>query len=224
MKRLLIAITALTVSACSITKATYVPTLSVQASPKESCLVQLFGEQPKRAALQLGVVKVEGNVYSDFDDLVERGKKQAGLLGGDYLLLEDKGQEEKTIYSPGYTTFQASAQSNYCQSGESASSYSVGPSQETILLPWAQFSVWKFQAAHLGLRLDNNRIVGFHLNSNGPAAGLQAGDQLIGVDQYDIDDDGLTAHLLQIQPGDPVTLTVDRNGKRVTASILALRN
>jgi hypothetical protein len=207
---------------CAITHSTYVPMVTVQAPPKESDSVQLLGQLPKRAALRLGVVTVSGNVYSDFDDLAAKAKKQAGGLGGDFVLVESSGHNQQTIYTPGYTSYQASAHQDCCTGAQVATSYSVGPTQETLLLPWATFSVWRYQPSHLGLRLENNIITGFHLNST--PCDLQPGDQLIGINGYDIDDEQLTAHQLTIQPGDPVTVTVQRHTQRLTCTLTALPN
>lgn len=219
--KLLLIASLFTLTACSTTRATYVPIVSVPAMPTDAQCVELFAQQPKRAAIRLGMITVDGNSLADWNDLVQQAKRQAAHLGGDFILVEDNGNETYQIQRPGFTSYTVSTDCGYYPI---TTGYSVGPRVETYNLPWATFAVYRYQPSHLGLRLDNNVVTGFHLNSDAPEAGVQPHDVLLGIDNFDLDDQELIAHMLTIQPNDPVTLTLQRNDQRLKRTITALKN
>jgi len=202
----------------------------VSRQPKENYkAVEYLAHKPIRAALRIGVISVDGNGFADFDDLIKKAKKEAAELGGDFVLAEDSGVDSRTVYSPGYSKYQANAHASYgAYSGYGdgkAEGYSVGPSITTVHRPWSVFSVWIYAPSQLGLRLDeNNNVNGFHLNSDGEKAGIRIGDQLLGVDGNDVQDQAVIIHLMTVNPGNKVELTFQRGAQRIERKITALPN
>jgi hypothetical protein len=219
----------LALTACSVTRSSYVPIVSVPASPRETACVEYFAEPPKRMAVRLGIITVNGNTSADWDDIVKKAKKEAAVLGGDFILAESTGHDTQQVLTPGYTTYTTDSWCTpFCGFGVGTTSgYTVPPRIDTYKLPWATFAVYRYQPAQLGIRFSDEKMTvvsGFHLHSDAQEAGIQLGDVLLGIDQYDLDDADLTAHLLTIQPGDPVCLTLQRDSTRLKRTITAVRN
>jgi C-terminal processing protease CtpA/Prc len=53
---------------------------------------------------------------------------------------------------------------------------------------------------------------------------VKIGDKIIGIDGYDVRDEGLPQHLMEIMPGNTVTVSVLRNGERNDLHITAMTN
>lgn len=203
-------------TSCAATRSNYVEVNKILTLPTESENVEYFVFKPSRAAMALGFVNVKGNEFTRHEDIIKDGKKKAAALGGHFILQEQAGVETKTIISPGYSSFVAD---------QTVSAYSVGPTVSTHQLPWAVFSVWVYKPAHTGIDIDDNAVItGFHLNSNAESVGLRIGDQVLGIDGFDIKDAHLPQHIMGIQPGDSVNYTVRRNGSRMDFTIIALTN
>jgi hypothetical protein len=191
--------------------------------------VEFLNQKPSRVALRIGLVSTNGNGYSDFDDLIEKAKKEAAKIGGDFILAENSGVEENTVYLPGQSSYNSNANlnwgSSYGYGNSSASGYSTGPSIYTTKSPWSNFSVWIYTPAQLGIRLENgNTVSSFHLNSDAGKAGIKIGDTIVGIDSFDVFDQKAIQHLMAIHPGDKVELTIQRDGKRIERQITALPN
>lgn len=219
----------LLLSACAITRASYTPEIVISAKPKASGKkVEYLAQKPAKAALRIGLITVDGNGFADFDDLVKKAKNQAAKLGGDFIVAERSGAETKTFYSPGYSTFQANSFGSYGHhsgyGNASANGYSVGPTISTATFPWSVFSVWIYAPSQLGLRLDQTTVADFHLKSDAQKSGVKKGDRLIGIDGRDISDSGLIKHLMTVQPGNKVKLTLVRGSKRIEREITAVAN
>jgi S1-C subfamily serine protease len=91
--------------------------------------------------------------------------------------------------------------------------------------PWIVFSVWVYAPVQTGLRLgENNSILGFHLNSDAPQAGIRMGDILIGIDGIDMKDEKVINHLMQAHAGDKLKISVLRDSRRIDCEITALSN
>jgi len=233
MKRKLIACCVClgSLTSCAIVHSSFTPEAYViTGTPKEDYQkVEYFAHKPMRAALRIGIISSNGNGFSDFDDLIKKTKKKAAELGGDFILSEDSGVDSQTVYSPGYSTYQANAHASYGgysgYGSGNAQGYSVGPSISTVHRPWSVFSVWIYAPSDLGLRLDeNNFVTGFHLNSNAEKAGVEIGDKLLGVDGKDVRDQALITHLMKVKPGDLVQLVLHRGSHRTECKITALPN
>ena len=215
---------------CGHVNTLYVPDLPIAAEPKKGVHeVVYLSQKPKNASIRIGTISTRGDGRSDFGDLVEEARKKAAALGGDFILEERSGVDESTIYSPGYTTFEADASENRGRrSGRGlskAKGYSVGPSVSTVHRPWSEFSVWIYTPSQLGIRFDEGFVVtGFHLNSDAESAGVRLGDRVLGIDGVDVMDQRLVHHRLSIQPNKKVRLTLQRGADRMDCSITALPN
>jgi hypothetical protein len=216
-------------SSCAITTSNYMPMHKVAVIPKESEQVELLACKPQRKSLCLGHINADGNAFSNHRDLIKDVKKKAALLGGDFILQEKVGTQTVSVENPGYTTYKAqgnaSFNANQGCSKEEALGYSVGPSTTTYNYPWGVYSVWVYQPTHHGVHMDDRLIItGFHLNSDAPQAGLRPGDQVIGIDGFDVSDEGLNQHLMELCPGSKVVMSVLRDGKRQDFTITELPN
>jgi hypothetical protein len=218
---------------CAVNRTEFSQVNSVCVTQKEPRFVEYYRIQPKRSALCLGYVKVDGNGYSNHYKVITEGKNQAGSIGGDYILLEDSGTDTSTVYHPGYSSYQENGSSylngnkNYISgsANQNANGFSIGPSVETVNCPWAVFSVWVYKPSQFGIDYDEALVVtGFHLNSDAKTRGVKIGDKIIGIDGYDVRDEGLPQHLMEIMPGDTVTVSVLRNGERNDLYITAMTN
>ncbi|MGC2595208.1 MAG: PDZ domain-containing protein [Rhabdochlamydiaceae bacterium] len=85
--------------------------------------------------------------------------------------------------------------------------------------------MWVYAPAQLGLRFDDgNFISSFNLNSDAKKAGVKVGDKIIGIDGYDIFDEKVIHHFMDIHPGDKVTISLLRGSKQLEYQITALAN
>lgn len=208
----------------SWTSAKYYPDYEVQNPPVTAAEVAFYKTPPTSACLKIGVIHVNGNGHSGIEDLIKKAKKKAAELGVDYVLLEESGVKSKTIVIPGSSTYQSGASwqkgyGDYYSSGDS-----TGPTVVNHDFPWAIFSVWVQLPSNLGIKLDGLHVCGFVLNSPAENSELAIGDELIGIDGFDVNDHGLIYHLLEIRPGDSVTVSVRRDGRRQDFSIKAMKN
>lgn len=95
----------------------------------------------------------------------------------------------------------------------------------TSYFPWAVYSVWVYTPSNLGVVLgDSWTIRDFYLNSDAESVGILSGDKIVGVDGIDVKDDGMLRHIMKVQPGDKVNLTISRDGQRMNFTITALPN
>jgi hypothetical protein len=222
----------LVLAGCSLASVAsrFSPEISIKSEPKPNIShVEYLTKKPSRSALRIGVISTNGNGFSGFDDLIEKAKKEAASLGADFIMAENSGVESKTFFSPGYSTYNENASASYGTSygygSGSAKGYSVGPSINTFEYPWCNFTVWIFSPSQIGIHIDGNNIIsGFHLNSDAPDIGVKVGDQLIGIDDYDVLDEQLIKHLMKVYPGDKVKLILLRDAKKVEKIITALPN
>jgi hypothetical protein len=183
--------------------------------------VEFFRSKPQKPALKIGVINAGGNGFSNFDDLIKQAKRKAQTLGGDFILAEDEGVDSQTLYLPGYSNYQANVNSFY----GSASGYSTGPSISTIHRPWGLFSVWVYAPSNIGIHIDDKNVIsGFHLNSDAVSVGVQIGDRLLGIDGFDVQDQKLFSHIMEIMPRQKVKLTLLRDAKKIEKEITALPN
>jgi C-terminal processing protease CtpA/Prc len=65
--------------------------------------------------------------------------------------------------------------------------------------------------------------VGIYPNTDAAASGINVGDQLYAINGYQIYDRELVKRLFEVQPGDKVTLTIQRKGNRFDCVVTALR-
>lgn len=216
--------------ACARVDSMFIPDIVINTTPKTDYeKVEVFTQQPSRNALRIGKISTDGNGSADFEDLIEKAKKEAAKLGGDFILCENSGVETNTTYIAGHTSFNSNANLNwgsYNGYGNSkTTAYSTGPSVVTTKSPWSVFSIWVYAPSQLGLRMDSGNVVeSFHLNSDADMAGVKVGDRLIGINGYDILDEKTVHHLMTVHPGDKVKLTLHRDGKRIEKQITALTN
>jgi membrane-associated protease RseP (regulator of RpoE activity) len=222
-----------TLFSCAITKSSIVSLNNIEMSEKEISDVEFYAIKPTKKAIALGRISVNGNGYSSLDDIVQEAKKQAAKLGADFILEEKSGIETKTIFNPGYSSYQSNGNGvvngsqNYIHgsANENASAFSIGPSISTVDLPWAYFTAWVYTPCNLGIGIDDDYIVSdFHLNSDGENNGVMIGDKLIGMDGFDVRDDACIQHVMKIMPGDIVNITLLRDGKRLVCNITTLPN
>jgi hypothetical protein len=144
-------------------------------------------------------------------------------------LLENSGTETQTTYHPGHSSYQANGNaywnSAYGGVNQNTAAHSVGPSVSTSYFPWAVYSVWVYTPSNLGVVLgDSWTIRDFYLNSDAESVGILSGDKIVGVDGIDVKDDGMLRHIMKVQPGDKVNLTISRDGQRMNFTITALPN
>ena len=223
----------LLVASCSATRSSFTAISKIETTPKPTEAVQYCEQMPNKAAIQLGIIRVNGNGFTNFDGIIAEAKKKAAELGGDFILLTQSGVETSTTVTPGYTTYQATGSANiYGNSSfvlgtanQQATGYSVGPSVNTYHFPWAVFSVGVYKKAKLGIDWSEDNIVErFNLNSNAEASGVTIGDKLLGIDNYDLNDADLSQHLMNVLPGDKVIIHLLRDGTRIDCTMTALPN
>lgn len=222
-----------TLVGCSHTSSSFMEINKLYSKPRHIETVEYYAIEPKRSAICLGQIHICGNRFSDHEKLIQDAKRKAADLGGDFIFEEKSGVETKVSVTPAYSTYQSNGStylngnSRYVHgsANENAYGYSVGPSVQTLELPWAVFYVGVYTPSQFGVRFDDNAIItGFHLNSDGEPAGLKVGDKIIGVDGIDAKDEGLSRHIMSIQPGDKIVLSVQRDAKRLDYAITALIN
>ena len=218
---------------CASTNANYVSINKIEAMPKQSNAIEHFVIHPKRMTFHLGNIGVDGNGFSNHEDIIKAAKKKAAEVGADFIVREDAGTETKTVVNPGYSSYQSNGSafvsgnqySAYGSANQQATGYSVGPSITTYNFPWGVFSAWVYRPSKSGINLGYDNIVtGFHLNCDAEAAGMRVGDIVVGIDGFDINDNALVQHLMNIKPGDQCTYTVSQNGKRKDFVITTLPN
>jgi S1-C subfamily serine protease len=71
---------------------------------------------------------------------------------------------------------------------------------------------------------ENYIITGFHLDTDADSAGIMIGDKIIGVNGLDVKDERLSQHVMGIRPGDQISYTMIRDGKRMNFKATALPN
>ncbi|MBU6446913.1 MAG: hypothetical protein KGQ49_05905, partial [Verrucomicrobia bacterium] len=193
---------------CALVDSSFRSEIVFTKEPKnEYTEVEFLTRQPSRVALRIGSISSSGNGYADFDDLVIDAKKKAARIGGDFIIQEDAGIDKSTVWIPGSSTYDSSANvswgSSHGYGSSTAKGRSTGPSMINIAKPWSVFSVWVYASAQTGLRLnEHNGIESFHLNSDAPRAGIKVGDQVIGIDGLDVADERVIHHLMSVRPGD----------------------
>lgn len=163
--------------------------------PKNMECVVLKTNKPNKEAIRIAYISIDGTAYSDKQDLDKAAKKKAADIGGDFIMTESRSAK-------------------------------VVPMDSVVhQFPSANYSVWVYTPAQLGIRLDNkSTIIGFHLNSDAFEAGICPQDTLIGIDGLDLNDENLNHHLMKIQPGDKVVLNIIQNNNRFDKIITALPN
>jgi hypothetical protein len=223
-------------SSCVRVQSSYFQDMNIETSEKAENEVVFFTKRPQRLSYQIGVVTVSGNRYATFDSLKQEAVKRAAKVGGDFILIQSSGVETRNVWIPGHSSFHASSSCNYNAQGNvntflasgygssQASGYSQGPSMYDIKLPWANFSVWVYMPSQLGIRFEDLKVVGFHLHGNAQSSGIRIGDQLVGVDDIDVSDQGFVPHLMKIMPGDSVKLTFQRSDEVVCFNINSIKN
>lgn len=229
VNKLMIVTCTLCLVSCAVTQSSYIPEIKLDIRPKALNCVEYLSQKPRRASLRIGSINVSGNGFSKNEDLVEDAKKQAAKIGGDFILVENAGVESKTVYSPGYSSYESNANvfanNLYGQGSANASAFSIGPSIDTYYLPWGCFSVWVYVPSQTGIRFDDCLVVnGFHLNSDAVASGVKKGDKLLGMNGCDIMDEAFIHCLMNIYPGNKVTVNLERDGKRIDCQITAIEN
>lgn len=209
-------------TSCAKTRASYFPDYTVCLDKKASDGVSFFHSPPKKAAIKIGTIEVNGNEYASSEHLIKGAKEKAAEFGGDYILAEEAGTDTKTIYNPGYT----SRDTKWDESKKKYESKDkwVPPSITQVNNPWAEYSVWVYTPSQLGVKTDGSVITGFQLNSSAESSGLQVGDVIIGINNIDIASPKLASQMLLIEPGDVITLSVRRNNQRLDFSITAVPN
>ncbi len=108
-------------TSCCVVHTDYMAVNKVVTVPKEMESVEFLMIKPKRSAICLGCVSVNGNGFSSHDNLIKEAKKKSAELGGDFILYENSGTETKTVYNPGYSNYQSNG--NAFVSGGSHSVY-----------------------------------------------------------------------------------------------------
>lgn len=236
LKALSLAISFVFLSACAITHSSYMPEMKITTIQKDESCVEFLAQKPQRAAIRIGLISVNGNGFSNAENLIQEAKKKAAEIGGDFVLVENAGVETKTVYSPGYSTYQASGYEHAAAYGnpyafsargygsQQSSGYSIGPGINTYDFPWGIFSVWVYAPSQIGIRFNEMVVTGFHLNSDAETAGVQIGDTLLGIDGHDVQDEGLVEHLMSVPPGQKVNVSLQRNGKRYDFIITTIKN
>lgn len=209
---------------CANTTCTYFPDYVISKPKKTTEQIAFYRTPPNLASVKIGTIAIDGNGFANNDDLIISAKEKAAEQSGDYILVEDAGVNTQTIYNPGHTNYNADASWGNSYGNYQANGYSVGPSITTVNRPWARFSVWVFAPSHLGLKTDNLIITGFNLNSSAETSGLQIGDIILGIDDIDIQDNRLVYHMLEVQPGQTVKVSVSRNNQRVDYTVKAMPN
>ena len=215
-------------TSCARVSSSYSPELNV-SSRRGGSAVTYFTRPPSRIALRIGTISVKGNGYAKFDDLLAEAKQLAAQYHGDFILPENSGISTSTAMVPGHSSYQSNFNANYnayqgYASGY-ASGYSVGPSVYTIHRPWSIFSVWVYTPSQLGISVEkNNRISGFHLNSDAQAVDVKIGDVLIGIDGVDVNDNRILNHIMTIYPGNKIKITIIRGQERLERQITAVSN
>ncbi|MDN3508424.1 MAG: PDZ domain-containing protein [Candidatus Neptunochlamydia sp.] len=191
---------------------------AIVCNPKDkSSNIEFLRSKPQKPALKIGVINAGGNGFASFDDLIKKAKRKTQDLGGDFILAEDGGVDNQTVYLPGHSNCKASH--------GSVTAYSTGPSIITFHKPWGIFSVWVYTPSNIGIHVDDkNMITGFHLNSDADSVGIRIGDHLLGVDGFDIQDQKLLSHIMGIMPQQKVRLVLLRDSKRIEKEITALPN
>lgn len=220
-------------SSCAVTTVESVPVHKIVTKKKTPDFVELLLLKPKRKAICIGLIGTSGNGFASHEDSVQEARKKAALLGADFIMKVDAGTDTTTHVNPGYSTYQSNGSaylngnngSIYGSAAQNASAYSVGPSLTTINRPWGVFSAWVYRPSTDGIDFDDNNIVtGFRLQSTAENAGMKIGDTIVGVDGFDIKDESLAQHLMEILPGDSMSYVVSRDGKRITIYVTAISN
>lgn len=214
----------LILTSCALTRSSYTPDDALRLPPKNAESVEFFNRRPSNSIIRLGVVSVEGNEFTRRKDLIKKAKKKAAKVGGDFILMEESGVKHEQEYIPGSSSKQIDASWGSDKGSYQSSSHSSGPEVIETSRPWAHFSVWAYTPAQLGIKLDDAIVTGFYLNSDAETSGIQVGDKLIGIDGYDIQDQHLTSHMMNIQPGTEVTIHVRRKGKRLDFPVITIPN
>lgn len=222
-----------TLCSCSVTRVQYAPIQKIIITEKLPNSVELLHFKPQKAALCIGLIRTDGNGFASHDDGVSEAKKKAGLLGADFILVEKSGTETSTYYNPGYSTYQSNGSaylsgnnsSIYGSASQNAVGYSVGPSISTINFPWSMFSAWVYRPSFTGIEYDENYIVtGFHFKSTADTAGMKIGDKILGIDGFDVKDEELAQHLMEVMPGTDMTYSISREDKRIDIIVKSIKN
>jgi hypothetical protein len=225
MKKLLIAAVPLLLLTSCITTSHYYQEVAIDSKSKYNEEVEFLTQKPLRAAVRIGLVTVNGYGYSGMQSVINEAKRKAACIGGDFVLAEESGVTTSFSYSPGYSSYVACASSGHGSAHSHASGYFVGPSFSQTQRPWAHFSVWVYAPSQLGVRFeDDMKVIGFHLKSDADKKGIKIGDQILGIDGFDVQDPALTKHLLKVKPGNNVKLIVCRENKREEFEITTVEN
>ena len=200
--RLIVACLFLAVGLASCTSVSYRREVCVALHAKEDP-VDVKPALPPETCVRIGLLDVSGSEMSGSAALTRAAQKAAARLGADFVVLEESGVEK-------------SLKSDYTTVGSL-----VLPLLRTARHPWAVYSVWCYTPADLGIKLANNRVKGFRLGSEAEECGLVVGDQLLGIDGIDVDDEEFKIHLFQIEPGAIVQLHVRRQGQRLDIPLQA---
>lgn len=170
--------------------------------PKDKDCVEFLTKKPYREAIRIGHISLDGTAYATQAYLIKEAKRKAAEIGGDFVMLESSGVNRQI----------------------SSSNIYGYPSIQTNDFPWGNFSIWTYTPSQIGIKLDGSTIIGFHLKSDAIEANVQVYDTLIGIDGYDLNDESLVNHIMNIQPGDKVVLNLVQNNSRMDKTITALPN
>ena len=220
-------------TACTIARSDYAVINKINVTPTDLKKVEYFVIKPKRAAICIGIIHVNGTEFADSNKVIKEAVTKAASMGGDFIVKEESGNEKKTVYSPGYSTYNSNGSGYLFGSSSSivgsakqmASGYSVGASTYIYDCPWGIYTVWVYRPSYHGFECDEDNVVKtFHLNSDAPSVGLRIGDKVIGIDNIDINEEKLAQHLMEINPSDKMVVSILREGQRMDFTITALPN
>jgi len=229
--------TVLLVGCASVNTAFY-PRTTLKLPPKQDAnQVEVLTTTPTRAGTILGEIALGGNAHCNYQTLIDAAQKKAATIGADFVVVFKTTTEYRPFVAPGFAWYGGSgsgygygygnswqASSQYSESG-----YAVGSRSGVLALPTMNVMAGVYFPARLGIEWDKtvtNKLVvaRFSLGSKAEEAGLTKGDEVIGIDGIDMRDSRVPAHLMQVSPGQKVTVTIERNGERKDIAVEATPN
>ena len=182
------------------TRVTYREEVCVTRPPKEKP-VDVRVALPAEMCVRIGMLDARGSELSGSGSLRRASQKRAAQLGADFIMLERSGVD-KGITS-GYATVGSI----------------VLPTVRSTHHPWGIYSVWCYTMAELGIKLEGDLVKGYRLGGAAELAGVQIGDQLLGVDGIDVDDGRFKSYLLELEANAVVDLHLWRDGERIDMTL-----